>query len=366
MADPVKTIEELRQAADGLKQAAADLRKLSGGKPIGQSLIDAAKNFIRPSPDLRKNDLLDEAFGVAPKPPREDKPAAPAPAAPPQPGDSKDSFKRDQHEMVRELVNGRPEKSRKEPATSDEQPTPNKLHETVTRIGNAVGNRLGRTRIGRAIPPRVKAGIARGFGRTAAKITGAGKGVPKSPKGVGGVSPSGGLAGKVGGFAAIITMAITALVSLYKSLIASADQQREIMFKYAEVSAGMAVIKGQAEFQDTLRDMQRGERLAPSARLLSNADQKLKDNSTELIVLVDSLKNGVLGFLENGLANILEPLNEMAKGVNKWLKDNGFLTGDDDADFLALDQFVERVKRDGDAALKRGDQWHQAARADRR
>jgi ABC-type transporter Mla subunit MlaD len=112
--------------------------------------------------------------------------------------------------------------------------------------------------------------------------------------------------------------------------------------------------------------MQRGERLAPSARSLSNADQKLKDNSTELIVLVEQLKNGVLTWMENGLSNILEPLNEMAKSVNKWLKEHGILQGDGMQDFDALDQFLDMVKREADAAKVRGDQWHQAARADRR
>lgn len=356
-------IREFLDATKHLKDAADQLKKSAGGKPIGQSLIETAKSMLAPlvANDVAGRRTISEMYGFDPKGYRDGS----KPGPPPQPPDA---FKSAQHDMIRALVRreqDRGVKGKTDPTKSNAKPT--RFQRIAVVTAKRAGAVLRRTRVGRVVSAALKtkggqavAGfVTRAAGSVAARAgIAAGSGAAAG----GGAAAAGAAAVPVIGWVvAALVLVGTALYAFGKVVTNAADEQLEAMRQYEKVSAGMATVFAQADARDILRNMERGDRLAPSAQSLSNADQKLKDNSSEIVVLVERIKNDVIGFLEDKVGAVLKPVNDAAKTINKW-----FGGENEELKIEPFGDFLDRVYQDSQRAVQAGDRWHQGARADRR
>jgi hypothetical protein len=355
-------IRDFLDATKHLKEAADQLRKSSGGKPLGQSLIEAAKAMALPgaAKDAAGRRTISEMYGFDPKPYRDDK----TPGPPPQPPDK---FKADQFDMIRALV---ARTARQPDGKSDpRRMTPTKFSKYTRLAARAVGQRLARTRVGQFVASAAKTRAGKAIGGVVMRAAGGAAARTGVSVGAGAAAGGGALAAGasvltgVGIVVGALALVGTALYAFGKVVVAASDKQLDAMRQYEKVSAGMAIVFANADMRDTLRNMERGERLAPSAQALSNADQKLKDNSSELIVLGESIRNTLLALLESGIADLVGPLNEMARGIIDWLKRNGLLK--EGAQAESFSDFLDRVAADTEKSLQAGNRWQAAARADR-
>ncbi len=342
-------LKDLREAGKQLREAAAVL-KGSGSRPIKDAMMDAIR-LIATSHAYASSaakggiPLLSEGSGDGERK-----------HAPQRPVESiRDALK----DMAKGLATGRPAYPHQRQIAKLATSGWNKARAAFagTRAGRLAG-RVAQTRFGKAAIGMVT--------RTAASVgarAGA-SGVSGAAAGAGALGLGASLATGVGIFVGVLAVVGAALYGLGKAVDAATGTQLRAMREFEKVSSSMAMVFAQADLRDTLRNFERGERLAPSAQALSNADQKLKDNSTEIIVLLGAIQNSLLGFLESGLADLLEPLNEMARGAIEWLKRNKLLAEGEAGE--AFDQFLDRVAKDGLKAMQAGDRWQDAARRDRR
>lgn len=350
-------IREFLDATKHLKAAADELRKTSGGKPIGQSLADAAKAMVMTpagARDAAGRRTISEMYGFDPKQYRDDTTHGPPKQAAPQTG-IVDKFRNDQHDMIRRLV-----QQNREPASIKGRSDPRKMitkpaviYRKLREGAKGALEKARGTWIGRQGARLASTRLGRGAGKVAARVGAA----AFSRVGItaGGAAAAGGAVATGAVVVSVLAVVATALTLFGKAVVAAADKQLEAMRQYEKVSAGMALVFAQADLRDTLRNMERGERLAPSAQRLSDADQKLKDNSSEIIILVERIQNNLLAFIEGELADVLSIVNDAAKAINE-----AFGGSNDKQKFESFDVFLDRVAADAQKAMAAGDRWHAA------
>jgi hypothetical protein len=341
-------VGDLKDAAQYLRDAANKFQKM-GGNQTAQDASWVVKSFLGPATESLRNAkrIINDQYGIN----GNGKAVAESNGV----GDPSSALRNGQHEMIRRLVDrqGKVAGGISDPTSPRETKPPRHIR-VAQLIGKRWGRQLAQTKFGRQVrafgKTKVGGKVLGGVGRLAGGAGGAEAGAAGAARGAAAVPV-------VGWVVAALVLVGTALYAFGKRVTDAADKQLEALRKYEKVSPSVASVFAQADQRDTIRNMERGERLAPSAQSLSNADQKLKDNSTEIVVLVEGMKNGLLTFLENNVADVLSVVNKAAKAINLW-----FGNKDDEAKLDTLDQFLDRAYADAVKARQKGDEWHQAAR----
>jgi hypothetical protein len=112
-----------------------------------------------------------------------------------------------------------------------------------------------------------------------------------------------------------------ALVEYRNAVQKATTAQLESYRKLAEVSGGMAAVMANRDVTDMIRNMRRGDALAPSAKALSEAEARRKDAAEPMKQILETFKNDLLTLLNNGLVPYMELTSEVAKELYKWLND---------------------------------------------
>lgn len=159
----------------------------------------------------------------------------------------------------------------------------------------------------------------------------------------------GGLAAAVGtvttGFGAVVAAA-TVVVHGLNQLSQSAIVANE---SFRDVSPAMAQIFAERDVRRTVRDVEKGESLAESARALVEAEQKKEDNTKDIEVLLGTVQNEVAASWEAFKAEIFKPLNAIAKAVNEMLN-----FGQGKKDNIPLSDWFRDVQQDAKEGTRRG------------
>ncbi len=354
--DPRRVLDELIKAAQVLSGAATKLQQVTGNHPLAQALANAVASLTNPQGRVAQfvQNYLTSNYGQGSQPGQQ------------YSGGGLFDVLKDMSKAL--LTKGRTWWNTS--GNPSKKPPQGWLARHAAKTIASLTQTFGKTKLGRLFGGVANTAVGRGIGRLAKKLGGSiaartGLTAFAGAGAAGGVAAAGAtLVAGIGIVVGALTLVGTALYAFGKLVTAIGDEQLKDLRQYEKVSAGMAMVFAQADMRDTFRNMERGARLAPQAQLLSNADQKLKDNSTEIVVLLESIQSIVLAFLESGLADILEPLNEMAGGVIEWMKKNGLLAEGQAGE--AFDQILDRVAKDGLKAMQAGDRWQDAARRDRR
>lgn len=165
---------------------------------------------------------------------------------------------------------------------------------------------------------------------------GAAGGAAGAAGGGGGAAAAGALAGAAGaggsgggliaGAGALGTVALGAgllVVGLVKAAGMLNDFTKstwEANRQLAEFSPHMARAMQIYDVQHRMLEIGRGERLAPGAEALSQAQIEYEKNTQELKVMGGVISNAVSTAWTNVTTTLMKPLNEMARGVNKLIE----------------------------------------------
>jgi hypothetical protein len=157
------------------------------------------------------------------------------------------------------------------------------------------------------------------------------------------VSKIAGLAGKVrGGPAGMAVMAVVELgraaVDAYKRLDAWTEGLQKHNTKLAEFSASMAAVMAIRDIQDVMRSRDRGEAVAGSAQILTDAESYRKDQTQEILILADRLENTAGAVLNLLVAEVVRPLNELARIANEFI-------GREESKSLDLGELLDRMDK---------------------
>ncbi|VTS08571.1 hypothetical protein [Tuwongella immobilis] len=134
---------------------------------------------------------------------------------------------------------------------------------------------------------------------------------------------------RLAGKAVPYVAAASALLEFGKAVRAGTKEMLEHNKALAGVSPAMAAIFASAKIQDTLRDLEKGQRLASSAGYLSRQDQNWKDVTKEIEVLTGRIGNTLMGGAQSLITEAVRPLGWISKAVN-----------------AGLDLFKSRAERD--------------------
>lgn len=299
--------------ADRLKEA------IAGGQPAVTPPGVAARPSV-PTVNLQQavTNLVAQAAGGQPPQPPPARPAAPG--APGQPGSP-----------------GTP--------APPSRPRPSSF---LGGVGQSIGKRLGRgvknwwrgSRLGQTV-----GGIRQAVSRFRAAKTPAAKGRAA-------VALGGKLAGGLG-------TAATALYEFQKAVHGASEANLQAQRRFAESSAAMAAVLAQLDVRQTFREMEMGNRLAPSARRLAEATDKRRESTKEAEILVTGVKNDVLAFFENGFAKALDAFSPLFRAINKYL---GHGEEDDGKRVATAQDWTEAAERRANAADAKGNAEVEAAR----
>lgn len=222
--------------------------------------------------------------------------------------------------------------------------------------GVDAAERLGTA--GRAAAAAEAAEGAAGAGSAATEAAGAGAAAGGAEAaGAGAVA-----AGPVGIAVAAVLAVGVALKKFHDAVLEGAKEQEQVNFRLASVSASMAMVQAQTELRDTLRDMEKGQRISGTAAALSDSLGDYKDNTKELNILVENLTNIVYTIGMKVINNLVEPLNDIAEYANGILEKLGI--GDDDHGGMTIAEWADQVKKEAEKSEKKGDEWHDRRRRD--
>lgn len=139
------------------------------------------------------------------------------------------------------------------------------------------------------------------------------------------------------------TLAVVKVLGEFSKAIKQATDQAIAMNRhYAEMSSAMAGVMAQRDVKELMRDMRKGQAIAPSARMLTEAEQSRKDSHEQIDVLGARLENMALAGLNKLAEAILTPFNDVAGAINQLIDK---LTPGDDKAQADLTQYVENVER---------------------
>jgi hypothetical protein len=202
------------------------------------------------------------------------------------------------------------------------------------------GRRINATVLGITTNPNAGRGRTGGGGGgggwggpPASSFGGAGGG--GEAEGAAGAAEGGAEAEAAGGAAAGVLGA--ALVILGKVAVGTAVRLQEMSRAQVEfnrglatVSASMAAVFAQRDVREMLRNMEVGQRLAQSARDLTQAEQDRADNTKEIEVAWERAKNRAGTIWEEFKSYVLKPLNDLARKWNAEEKraDNEIMVGE--------------------------------------
>ncbi|VTS00621.1 hypothetical protein [Tuwongella immobilis] len=124
---------------------------------------------------------------------------------------------------------------------------------------------------------------------------------------------------RLAGKAVPYVAAASALLEFGKAVRAGTKEMLEHNKALAGVSPAMAAIFASAKIQDTLRDLEKGQRLASSAGYLSRQDQNWKDVTKEIEVLTGRIGNTLMGGAQSLITEAVRPLGWISKAVNAGL-----------------------------------------------
>lgn len=176
--------------------------------------------------------------------------------------------------------------------------------------------RLGRSRFGRMAGAVLGRATRRGVGGLAAR------GVGMAARGAVAAGAAGGAAGGVvGGVVGGLTLAAVALKAFHMAVDRATEGALAAARQYAEVSGSMAAVLAERDLKELLRDQRMGEAQAGSTRALAEAEQRRKDATEPLSNAFADLKNNVLAFGNDVLADVLTPIAEAVKGIHDYFKD---------------------------------------------
>jgi hypothetical protein len=142
---------------------------------------------------------------------------------------------------------------------------------------------------------------------------------------------AGGAAAAAGpiGLAVLAVVAVLAgLVLAFRKFKSHVEETTEELVhfqaRFAEVSGAMASVYASREMRELQRDRQMGDRLATSARYLTEGEQLRKDKEANFTVLGTKIQNYVEGFGNRFLAGLYDPISEFTgklDKVAKWLEE---------------------------------------------
>ncbi len=123
-------------------------------------------------------------------------------------------------------------------------------------------------------------------------------------------------------FAGWVGIAATAANEFGKQVVQATDQQISAMKQFAQMSASMAAVMAQRDIKEMQRSMSKGNDLAESAGALVESEQRRKDATAPIEVLLDKIYNQMLDGANKLLSDILEPVGEAAQALMDWLPAN--------------------------------------------
>lgn len=165
-----------------------------------------------------------------------------------------------------------------------------RLGRWVGRKGKGLAARLGKTKLGR-------------LGGKAASL------------GKGGAAAL----GKMAGVAGAVLMLGEAAVEAYRKLDQWTEQLQAGNKRLAEFSGSMAAVMAQRDVAEMQRMRERGDEVAASAEWLTDAENKRKDNTQEILILAQRLENSLGAFVNEIAANLIAPINDIAEAINNWI-----------------------------------------------
>jgi hypothetical protein len=224
-------------------------------------------------------------------------------------------------------------------------------------LGRGIKRGIGRVRTSGGFGAR-----GRKAGGSAAKSVGAGAKTAEAFEGLGAV------AGKAaGGLAIVATVAITVVqgfIKAYQAVDTWTENAMASAAKLAEVSGSMAAVMATREYNQAMRDIERGEATAGSTGKLQEAESRRKDEENKLGIVVDNATNQVLTVLNDlvtpiltGMNNLLKGLSELPWGVGRVIK--GLMSEEEknQGSFESLGSFAmresQRIDAAGDAMMNR-------------
>lgn len=128
-------------------------------------------------------------------------------------------------------------------------------------------------------------------------------------------------------------------ISAAQALNKLEGEQQRYMQSLARFSANMAQIEAERNIQEIFREREKGDRLSSSARSLVESEQRAKDQTKELDILWNNVKNNVgtawndfkTGFARE-MNRVVKPLNEIMGNTDKNLDK-----------FLTMGEWVQQI-----------------------
>jgi hypothetical protein len=187
----------------------------------------------------------------------------------------------------------------------------------------------------------------------------AGGGEAAAAAGAGGAAAA---AGPIGLAVLAVVAVLAGLVLAFKKFKNHVEETTEelVQFqsKFAEVSGAMANVYAQREMRELQRDRQMGDRLANSARYLTEGEQARKDKEASFTVLGTKIQNYLEGFGNRFLAGLYDPFSKLADRLDKLIDQ---LTGEKTPEQLG--DWIQRIEDKQKVMLDNGKQQRQKAAA---
>ena len=173
------------------------------------------------------------------------------------------------------------------------------------------------------------------------------------------------LVGKVGGAA---TAAVAALVEFGRAVRGAAEANIQAQRKFAESSAAMGAVLAQLDVRQTFREMEMGNRLAPSARNLAESTDRGREATKEAEITIQGVKNDVIALVNNRVSAVVEKFNPLFRAANKYLgygpEDDAKRTATAQDIIQDMDRRAKETDKQGIDRINavRGHDWERRAR----
>lgn len=138
--------------------------------------------------------------------------------------------------------------------------------------------------------------------------------------------------------------AILKLEKFGKAVEQDTNQLLDNAKQFAQFSASMGQEFAEREARETFRKNEMGEREAGSTRFLIEAEQTRKDNTKEMILLLDRVENVLVGVLNYAETIAAYLPNQLAKQLNKVIEN----TDKDEAKPMTAWEWAEKITAEND------------------
>jgi hypothetical protein len=132
---------------------------------------------------------------------------------------------------------------------------------------------------------------------------------------------AGGALGAATGVGVAFVAVAAAVWKAIDSVKAMTEEQVNYAKHLSQASGMMAAVVANRDVKEMMRDMEKGNRLSGSMNELFDAEQERKDNTKDIEILGEKIKNGLLTFSNNVISGLAKPFNELAAAINKKLGD---------------------------------------------